>query len=46
MISDCQLENRYELDALEKIKCVPIKKDIIRKIILLNIENRDKNCYL
>ena len=41
MISDYQLENRYELDALENIKCVPIKKDIIRKIILLNIENRD-----
>lgn len=41
MISDCQLENRYELDALENIKCIPVKKDIIRKIILLNIENRD-----
>ncbi len=41
MISDCQFENRYVLDALEDIKCEPIKKDIIRKIILLNIENVD-----
>lgn len=41
MISDCQLENRYALVALEDIKCEAIKKDIIRKIILLNIENSD-----
>lgn len=39
MISDCQLEKKYSLDALDDIECELIKKDIIRKIILLNIEN-------
>lgn len=41
MISDCQLEKKYSLDALEDIECESIKKDIIRKIILLNLEDAD-----
>ena len=41
MISDCQFEKIYSLEALEDIKCESIKKDIIRKLILLNIENTD-----
>lgn len=41
MISDCQLDKRYSLEALNDIKCESIKKDIIRKIILLNLENTD-----
>lgn len=41
MISDCQFEKIYSLEALGDIKCESIKKDIIRKLILLNIENTD-----
>lgn len=41
MISDCRFEKLYSLDVLEDIKCDSIKKDIIRKMILLNIENAD-----
>ncbi len=41
MISDCVLEERYLLEALDEIKCETIKKDIIRRIILFNIENID-----
>ena len=41
MISDCRFEKLYSLDVLGDIKCDSIKKDIIRKMILLNIENAD-----
>lgn len=41
MISDCELEERYLLEALDEIKCETIKNDIIRRIILFNIENID-----
>lgn len=41
MISDCQLDIRYSLEALDDIKCESIKNDIIRKIILYNLENTD-----
>ena len=41
MISDCRFEKLYSLDVLGDIKCDSVKKDIIRKMILLNIENAD-----
>lgn len=41
ILSDCRFEKLYSLDVLGDIKCDSIKKDIIRKMILLNIENTD-----
>ena len=41
MISDCRFEELNSLEVLENINSDSIKKDIVRKLILLNIENTD-----
>lgn len=41
IISDFELDKKYLLDALDEVRCEAIRKDIIRKIIFLNIENVD-----
>lgn len=41
MISDAELDQRYMIEALDDIRCETIKRDIIRKIVLFNINNAD-----